>query len=119
MAFIIVEEMSIRDVEWAHKRAHEEQAKKHWRWAEIGLRAAKARDDKMMRILEKAAEIIDKEEENQRGETRRSADVYSAQIETTETQMWKAAYKTADAGTPEEALMWIYGAAACLAGILR
>ena len=119
MAFIIVEEMSIADVEWAHRRCLEEQQKQNWRWAEIGLRAAKARDDKMLRIMEKAAELIDKEEESQRGETRRSADKYSEQVATTETQMWVAAYKTMDKGTPEEALMWIYGAGACLAGILR
>jgi hypothetical protein len=85
----------------------------------MGLRAAKARDAKMLRIMEKAAELMDAEEEKQRGETRRSSDKYSEQITTTETQMWIAAYKTMDGGTPEEALMWIFGAGACLAGILR
>ena len=119
MACIIVEEMNINDVEFAHRRCLEEQQKGNWSWAQLGIRAARARDQKIMRVLEKAAEVIDKEEENQRGETRRSTDVYSHSIETTETQMWKAAYKTADAGTPEEALMWIYGAAACLAGFQR
>jgi endo-alpha-1,4-polygalactosaminidase (GH114 family) len=118
MAFIIVEEMTFADVEWAHRRACEEQEKKNWRWAEIGMRVARARDDKMMRIMEKAAEVIDKEEERQRGETRRAAEKYSEQIKTTETQMWVEAYKCMDRGEPLENLMWIYGAGACLAGIL-
>jgi hypothetical protein len=119
MAFIIVEEMTIADVEWAHRRCLEEQEKKNWGWGEVGLRAARDRNNKMMRIMEKAAELIDREEEHQRGETRRSAQKYSEQIKTTETQMWVEAYKCMDKGEPLENLMWIYGAGACLAGLLR
>jgi len=119
MAFIIVEEMSINDVEWAHRRANEEQSKKNWRWAEIGMRAARDRHSKMCKIMEKAAELIDAEEERQRGETRRSTDSFAESRTTTETQMWVEAYKCLDRGEPLENLMWIYGAAACLAGLLR
>ena len=118
MAFIIVEEMKIADVEWAHRRCLQEQQKKNWNWAMVGMRAARARDDRMLKFMEKAAELIDAEEERQRGETRRAAEKFSESVTTTETQMWIAAYKTMDNGTPEEALMWIYGAGACLAGLL-
>jgi hypothetical protein len=58
-------------------------------------------------------------DEEQRGQTRRGADVaYAEQRETTVTQLFKAAYETVDKGTPTRALEWIYGAAALMCGYL-
>jgi hypothetical protein len=55
-------------------------------------------------------------DENQRGRTRRATDHFSEQGETTETQLFREAYRMADQGTPIVNLKWIYGAAAWLCG---
>lgn len=106
-------------MELAHSRAHEEQANGNWEWALIGLRAARARDPKMMKALEKSSEILQQLEEDQRRESRRTEERYNHTKESTEYQMWREAYKTADNGDPCENLMWIYGAAAFVAGFNR
>ena len=106
-------------VELAHRRANEEQQRGNWDWALIGLRAVRDRVPKILKALEQSAEILQKMEEDQRRETRRTDDRYSHTKETTEYQMWREAYKTADAGDPCENLMWIYGAAAFVAGYNR
>jgi|GEM_PF-2842068 hypothetical protein len=106
-------------VELAHQRANEEQQKGNWDWAMIGLRAVRDRDPKIMKALEKAAEILQQMEEDQRRESRRTEERYSHTKESTEYQMWREAYRTADEGDPCENLMWIYGAAAFVAGYNR
>ena len=106
-------------VEAAHRRANEEQQKGNWAWGTLGLRAARARDPKVLKVLELASGILNQLEEDQRREHRRTSDVYGETKETTEYQMWREAYATADRGEPCENLMWIYGAAAWLAGIHR
>jgi hypothetical protein len=104
-------------VEHSYVLAMKRQVARVQTFADVGLRAVRERDPKVMLALEKAAEIMGKEEDNQRGQTRRAAQVLSEQIETTETQLWKEAYRTAEKGEPHEAYQWIYGAAAWLAGV--
>ena len=103
-------------VEAAYRTAiRMQQARALW-WADVGLKAAKARDPKLLKALEKAAEVVTKMDEEQRGRTRRHAEFLNHQTETTETQLFKEACRMADQGTPIEHLMWIYGAGAWLCG---
>ena len=103
-------------VEAAYRTAiRMQQARAEW-WANVGWKAAQKRDPKLLKALEKAAEIITKMDEEQRGRTRRHAEYLNHQTETTETQLFREAYRMADQGTPIENLKWIYGAGAWLCG---
>lgn len=87
-------------------------------WADIGLRAARARDPKLLKALEKMAEHATQMDDDQRGQTRRSSSTeFKDQRYTTVTQMCQAAYKMVDQGTPVPHLQWIYAGAAWLAGL--
>ena len=106
-------------VEWAYGRAMGAQARRNQRFADVGWRAAQARDGRLLKVLECSANIIAKVDEDQRGRTRRAADTpFSESMETTVTQLWRGAYETVDKGTPVRALEWIYGAAALMCGYL-
>ena len=106
-------------VEWAYGRAMEAQARRVQRFADVGWRAAQARDERLLKVLECSANIISKIDEEQRGRTRRAADTpYAESVETTVTQMFRGAYETVDKGTPVRALEWIYGAASLMCGYL-
>ena len=106
----------IEHVEAAYREAVRQMDKRNERWAEIGWRAAQRRDERLLRALSKAAETITKFDEAQRGRTRRCAARLSESIETTETQLFQAAYTTLLSGKPIENLKWIYGAGAWLCG---
>lgn len=106
-------------VEKAHARALKAQQEWDWTWAMPGMRAARARDPKLLKVLELASNILQQMEEDQRKDSRRTAEKFAETKETTELQMWREAYNTADRGDPCENLMWIYGAASCLAGFGR
>ena len=103
-------------VEYAYGLAMKRQQSRADWWADIGWRAAQERDPRLLKALERAAEIVSKMDENQRGRTRRATDHFSEQGETTETQLFREAYRMADQGTPIEHLKWIYGAGAWLCG---
>ena len=103
-------------VEWAHGRALMAQHGGRQTFADTGWRAALARDPKLLKALERGAEIVSQIDENQRGRTRRSADKFEESVETTTTQLWKEAYRLCDAGTPIRNFEWVYGAAALLCG---
>ena len=106
-------------VEWAYHHAMNAQSRRNQRFADVGMRAARERDGRLLKVLEKSASILSKMDEDQRGQTRRSASAtYAEQRETTVTQLWKAAYETVDKGTPTQHLEWIYGAAAYMCGYL-
>jgi hypothetical protein len=109
-------EVTAQHVEAAYQQAIKMQQLRNRRWAEIGWRAAQARDEKLLKVLEKASEILSRMDEEQRGRTRRAADKFSEQVETTETQLFREAYNTMDRGNPVENLIWIYGAAAWICG---
>lgn len=102
--------------EYAYGLASEMQMQNRQHFAEIGLRAAQARDPKLIKALEKMAEHTTKADDDQRGETRRTSKDFSEQRYTTTTQMCREAYKMVDQGTPVPHLQWIYGAAAWLCG---
>lgn len=106
-------------VEWAYGKATEAQHYRKQRFADVGWRAAQARDPRLLKVLECAANVVTKMDEDQRGQTRRGSDVaYAESVETTVTQLFRGAYETVDKGTPVRALEWIYGAAALMCGYL-
>lgn len=106
-------------VEWAYAKAMEAQHYRKQRFADVGWRAAQERDPRLLKVLECSAKIITRIDEEQRGQTRRGANVaYAESVETTVTQLFRGAYETVDKGTPVRALEWIYGAAALMCGYL-
>ena len=116
-AYVELEDwVTIEAVEDAHRRAMQEMENPRSTFGEIGWRAAKARDPKLLKVLEIAANQITQLEENQRREERRTTQWFAYQRFSTETQLWTEAYNTVDRGTPVVQLQWIYGAAAKLAG---
>ena len=103
-------------VEWAYRRAQEAQRRREQHIADIGMRAARARDPKLLLVLEKATEVLDRMQEEQVGRTRRTSSVLGERVELTEVALWRKAYEFADKGEPLAQLEWVYGAAALLAG---
>ena len=106
-------------VEYAYGLAMKRQEQRHQSFADAGWRAARARDPKLLKALEKGAEVLERTSEQQFGQTMRTAteeDRHKYKGGTTESQMWKNAYTTCDNGTPEEQYSWIFGAAAFLCG---
>lgn len=106
-------------VEHAHKLACQSQQQRRQSFADTGWRAARARDPKLLKVLELATEIIRRMENEQFGRTMRTAseeEKHKYQQGTTEAQLWQKAYETCDAGVPMQNFEWIYGAAAWLCG---
>lgn len=110
-------------IEYAYGLAQEMQHQRRQDFADIGWRAALARDEKMLKIMEKAAEYVTALGEAQRGQTRRTAAMsgsghYHDTAEYTEVAMWREAYRLMDEGNPIRNFEWIYGAGAWLAGYI-
>jgi hypothetical protein len=103
-------------VEWAYRRASEAQRTRRQYIADAGMKAARARDPKLLLVLEKATEVLDRMQEEQVGRTRRTSTKFSETVELTEVALWRKAYEFCDKGDPLPHLEWIYGAAALLAG---
>lgn len=106
-------------VEQLHRRAlviRREPGKEYV--AEQGFRAAKARDPKLMVVLEKCAETMVRMNEHQHGQTQRSTKTHAEKFPPQEVKMWQEAYRCADAGDPVKAFAWIYGVAAQHAGLV-
>ncbi len=110
--------VTLKSVEYAYGRAIREQQRNNMAFAEVGLNAAKRRDPQLLMVLDKAANIMIKEDDNQRGQTRMHSDIESERRYTTETQMWREAYRMVDEGKAGDVphLMWIYAAAAFICG---
>lgn len=95
-------------------------------WAEIGLRAVRQGDSKILRALEKMAESTNKLQEEQIGQLMRSMSAsHGETLGTTEHQLCREAYVLAQKGPQAEGgklvdrrvhFKWIYGAAAWLCG---
>lgn len=86
-------------------------------FADVGFRAASARDEKLLIALEKMAEFTGKAQEEQMGRTMRSADsTFGEQKGTTTHQLCREAYRLCDERNPVRNFEWIYGAAAWLCG---
>ena len=111
-------------VEWAHREANKAHERGRQAFAAVGLKAAKRRDDRMLKVLDIAANILHQMSEEQMGQTRRMAvnskDNFRMSAEHTEVAMWREAYRLMDEGidpaTKVHPLEWIYGAAALLCG---
>lgn len=104
-------------VEWAYGLAQQAQAERKQWFADTGMRAARARDPKLLKALEKAAEIMGKLSEAQMGQTRRESTIrFDHTKEHTESQLFREAYRLCDEGNPIYQLQWIYGAAAWMCG---
>jgi hypothetical protein len=104
-------------VEYAYGLAQKYQAQGYQRFADVGWRAAQARDPKLLLALEKGAEIVDRLTEQQYGQTMREVNQEHGKTKgTTEQGLWREAYRMCDEGTPLENFSWIYGAAAWLCG---
>jgi hypothetical protein len=104
-------------VEAAHGMAIKAMSARRQIFADIGWRAAQARDEKLLKVLEKGAEVVDKMTEDQYGRTMRSPGQDHGKTKgTTEAQLWRNAYTTMDNGTPEQNYEWIYGSAAWICG---
>ena len=114
---------SFRDarIEWAYSVALKKQEEQKWDWGVAAMRAAKAKDPKMMIALERCAEAMHRMSEHQNGDTRRSADQdnLGASTEFTETQMFREAFRMADEEKHDtmEPFLWIYGAVGLLCGL--
>lgn len=86
-------------------------------WTEVGMRAARRRDDKLLKALEKGAELLDALTENQYGRFRRNTDIPAFQSEPMDTQAWKQAYEyLCDEKEPLGYLAPVYGMAAWMLG---
>lgn len=106
-------------VEHAYGLACQAQRLRQQTFADTGWRAARARDPKLLKVLELATEIVRRMENDQFGRTFRTAsdqEKHKYQQGTTEAQLWQKAYETCDSGEPMQNFEWIYGAAAYLCG---
>ena len=110
--------VTLKSVEYAHSRAVTEQKRHNLAFAQIGMRAAINRDAKLLKVLDKATEIMIQAEETQRKHQMASSDVFAERRYTTETQLWREAYRMVDEGKAKDVphLQWIYAAAAFLCG---
>jgi hypothetical protein len=111
--------LTVQRVEWAHGQACIAQQQHRQNIADVGWRAALARDPRLLKTLEIGAEKIGKLGEEQNGRTRRSADTFAESVEHTEFQLWREAYRLCDEGNPIRNFEWIYGAAAILCGYVE
>lgn len=85
--------------------------------AEQGMRAAKARDKRLLLCLGKAAEVITQMHDAQRGEEQRTSTDYR-RATATPVQMIQESYRLADEGKPIIQFSWIYAAFGELAGVV-
>ena len=99
----------------AHKGNQYEQ-KEAEAFAQRGMRGARARDPKLLIVLEKATEVLLAISNDQFGQYRQRNDIpESHRVEPTEVQMWRESYRMCDQNTPLENFRWIYGCAIKLA----
>lgn len=112
------ERVTRHSVERAHRASHLAQRMEMDRWAEVGWRAAVARDPVLLKVMDQAANILHGMQEEQIGRHQRAqSTVESQKSDLTEYAVWREAFRLADEGMPERAFLWVYGAGAALAGI--
>jgi hypothetical protein len=86
---------------------------------EQGIRAARAREPKLMFVLEQATEVLDGMVESQMGSTMRSSGTeFAHRVPPTEMQIWREAYRTADEGQAMDQFGAVYAAAGEFAGVV-
>jgi hypothetical protein len=106
-----------RSVEAAYAECKRAQLHRRESFAQTGMRAARARHPGVLLALQKGSEILQRMSEEQLGT--HGLDVGGIHVNATEFSLWKEAYIAADKGEALPNLMWIYGAAALLAGLIR
>lgn len=108
-------------VEWAYGFARRAMKNKQDGVAEAGLRAARRQDPKLLKALDKMANILDAEAESQMGRTIRDTGTpFSERILPTEAQLVREAYVACDERPEDPNLAnfsWLFGAAAVVAGL--
>lgn len=107
-----------RTVERAHSLAKEAQRRQNLALCEAGMRLARMKHPRLLKVLDLAVEVLDSMAEEQSGRMRRDSGTPRAwRVYPTEAALWREAYATMDAGQPLAVFSWIYGAAAVLAGL--
>lgn len=111
--------LSRERIEHAYGQAVRARDERRQSFADIGYRAAVARDPKLLIALEAMAEATGKAQEEQIGRLMRSPDAsFGETLGTTEHQLCREAYRMVDEGTPLRNFEWIYGCAAYLCGFV-
>jgi hypothetical protein len=113
----LVEAINEHSAERTHRAAALAQRMDLQAWAEVGWRAAVARDPVMLKTLDRMAEVMGRLHEAQHGRTQRTTHIEGLKSDLTEYAIWRESFRLADAGMPTRAFIWYYGAAAALAGL--
>lgn len=88
-------------------------------FAQIGMRAARAQDPKLIAALGKAFEILEKESEARWGEhQRKESTSFQEKATLQEVAFFRELFVTAKEGRPVSELEWGYAAGAWLAGFI-
>ena len=104
-------------IEFAYGQAIRARDSRNQSFADIGYRAALARDPKLLIALERMAESTGRLQDAQIGRLMRDPGTDYAQTKgTTQHQLCREAYRMVDQKTPIRNFEWIYGAAAWLCG---
>ena len=115
-AAVEIPEITYYRVEQAYRLVKEWRFHGHDNFASLGMRAARARDPKLLKAMEKATEILFAENEKQLGEYQRQASTeFVFKSVPTEVSLFREAYKALDRGEPIQELCWMYAAGAWLA----
>lgn len=112
----ISEWLNPQTIENAYRRAKFAQDSRNYRYGKRGMNAARARDPKVLLVLERGTEVLTRIADEQTGSYRAGAGIpYSHRVEPTEVALWRNAYETMDNGDPLVHFEWIYGCAVELA----
>lgn len=118
----ITEFVTPRAVESIYRRATEvhNNLSRYTSQIEQGMRAAKARDPRLLTVLEKGAALLDQLADEQYGRTRRDPSApFSMRVPITEAKFWQEAYRLADQGDPLPQAGHLYAAAGMFAGVVQ
>lgn len=90
------------------------QGERRQSFAATGMRAARARDPKLLKALEGGANVLRRMSERQLGQAFTTST--GIRVDATEYNLWKSAFECVDKGEPIKNLEWVYGMAAWLCG---
>ena len=113
----IPEWINRRTVEEAYRSANRAMVSRRESMASTWMRAALARDARLLKALEGGAKILQKMSEEQFGVS--GLDVGGIRVQATEFQLWEKAYRAVDEGWDRKSMaifQWIFAAAAVLCG---
>lgn len=116
MPTIEIQDITPNRLEDAVRRMRDDAQAGRVNLAEQGMRAARARDPKLLRALDRGIEVLDRMAEDQGGRTRRTG-AFAERSIPTEVTLWREAYTRADRGEAPQHFAWIYACAADLAGL--